>query len=364
MTVWFGVTTLVSTCRRSLRRPVRQHVALAEVGPVDVVVLVRVADRGGVARLALVVAEQGQRVLVRHLPFAGIVLVFAAPEHADALDGAAHVFGPHRPQAFAHGQHVLVDRVEHGEARHHGVFELADAHHLGLARLAQRVVGDGLDGEALDARRGGEARAVDVVLGVAADLLAVALLGGDDRYAVDVEGDVVDALGAEVVEGLDEDFEVLAVDHHGVVVVGLDDARLRRLVGLDQDAARQVHHGGLVAVEVAGLGAEAQHLVDAAGGHLEVELVGRGGILAQGLVLGRGAGRADGVVERGGVTPTSGSLAWTWTTTPRPSVSSVTSPMAKPRASSSLMALTSGGWLRSRLTGMISLARCRPGRGR
>ncbi|GAC1034412.1 hypothetical protein thsps21_52410 [Pseudomonas sp. No.21] len=279
-----------------------QHVALAEVGPVDVVVLVRVADRGGVARLALVVAEQGQRVLVGHLPFAGVVLVFAAPEHVDVLDGAAHVFdGHHRPQAFAHGQHVLVDRVEHGEARHHGVFELADAHHLGLARLAQRVVGDGLDGEALDARRRGEARAVDVVLGVAADLLPVALLGGDDRYAVDVEGDVVDALGAEVVEGLDEDFEILAVDHHGVVIVGLDDARLRRLVGLDQDAAGQVHHGGLIAVEVAGLGAEAQHLVDTAGGHLEVELVGRGGILAQGLVGGRGAGRADGVVERGAV---------------------------------------------------------------
>ena len=109
---------------------------------------------------------------------------------------------------------------------------------------------------------------------MAAGLLAVTLLAAVDRQAIDIEGHSVDAVRPQVVEGLDEDFHILAVDHHAVVVVRLDDARLRRLVGLDGQAARQIDHDRVVAIQVPGLRTEAQHLADALVGHLEVELEG------------------------------------------------------------------------------------------
>src|SRR5690606_31166328 len=122
----------------------------------------------------------------------------------------------------------------------------ANAYRLRRARLSQKVIGNRLYREALDAGRRGNQGAIDMVLRMAADLLAIALLAAVHRQTVDVESDAINAFRPQIVERLDEDFDIVPVDHHAVVIVRLDDARLWRQVRRDGQAIRHVHQGRIV----------------------------------------------------------------------------------------------------------------------
>ncbi len=273
--------------------------------------LLRTAENASVDKVELVDRVMFLRVGVLNRPHqldlgirqdgpgsGGDILPLAHEAHVDLAFGLHADIGDPHPQddRLAGGEDLPVRRIDDLDLGLDRVLDLSDAHRLRARRVAEHIVGHGVDLEARRAFRRHDHGLVDVLLGGRAGALAQGVELGGDGHLVDVEDDAIDSLDAQVVDRLHADDDILSVDDHRLVVGRLHDFGGRRLVFQDLQGT---HRRGDrdVSVHVSGLGLEAERVAHPSGGHVDVELEGRGRVLAICLVDQLGRIRTQGPEE-------------------------------------------------------------------